>query len=379
MVVPRVWKLVMVVALGAAGCSKKVGAAEGAAPDVKPIEVAFTPNPTTGDEVRIVITTEPNVDLYVSSARGSATPVTQRSDTAGKANVFVRGALGANTLEVHARIDKRETKHVYPFTVTTAEKVVFRDATPERAGAQRVGCSGFLQERGKQDVSLCASSLLLADDGSIRITATGGSLVKLTIGDQVFEAKNGALAAQIALTPAIAALDLMFVDKERPLELPATLELTTGTLTGTLELDHAPITAMFMKVKDGPVRFPGEADSAGRSTLLLIGERTWQYAGESAPLGRVDLIALDSSTPRRGTDCQYVAIDGSGKKKSLTRMMRDHTLVVYERRTGKQLATRRWIAKTPACEEWIKSDAPGRYAEVDESDVLDWAKTFVAR
>jgi hypothetical protein len=140
---------------------------------------------------------------------------------------------------------------------------------------------------------------------------------------------------------------------------------------------------MFTRIKQGPVRFPGEAAASGNASLLLINEGTWRYAGPSVPLGRVDLVAFDTWKLREAADCEYVVVDSAGKatgeKKSVVRTMRDHTIVVYDRRTGKKLGTRSWTVKTPTCAHWIKTSTPGSHADVDESDLMAWAETFVTR
>ena len=59
--------------------------------------------------------------------------------------------------------------------------------------------------------------------------------------------------------------------------------------------------------------------------------------------------------------------------------MRDYSATIYERNTGKKIATKTWRAETPGCDEWIKMDAPDSYASTDTSLIVNWAETFVKR
>ncbi|MEJ7604625.1 MAG: hypothetical protein WKG01_42625, partial [Kofleriaceae bacterium] len=334
------------IVLAGAGCSTK-GDAHGMAEVAAPIPVTATFEPTEGDEVRITLSSEGNVDLQVEAEQGNLNDNNLRTEPDGKAVIYVRGAVGPNTLAIKARIDRRETRHVLPFTVTFVDTVVFADATTERDGAPLVGCTGDVQ-KDRKTIALCPSVLRLADNGTVEITATASSLQKLTIGDQTFEANSGTLVARLDLVQAIRSLDVSFVGAEHPLRLPATLVLTSGTFVGTLELGNAPIEAMFAQVKHGPLVFPGEVARPGRSSLLLISEGEWSNVGKSVPLDQVDVVAFDRWAYRDAPACEYVRVDGSGKTMSVARRMRDHTIVVHERRTGRKLGTRRWIAPTPS-------------------------------
>lgn len=104
----------------------------------------------------------------------------------------------------------------------------------------------------------------------------------------------------------------------------------------------------FGKVPQGPVRFPGEEAVAGtRSSLLLLPRG--ELHGKANTVREVDLVAI--ATDKDRPDCGNDGIV-------------DTDVVVYERRTGKSIAQRRFLA--PNCK-----------TDYDDALVEAWVKTFV--
>ncbi|MBA3460725.1 MAG: hypothetical protein H0T46_12230 [Deltaproteobacteria bacterium] len=363
----------------AAACSKKADDGAAASKD-KPVAVAYSAK-QVGSELDVTLTAEPRTHLYVAPDRGGSNPKEKVTDDTGTAVFRVGGASGENSLFVVATaLDGRKTEHKFPFTIGAQEKLEVSDAIPSRPGETLVGCQGSFDAEagGVERVDLC-TGLRLAEDGTVGLAFKAPSARKLTIGAQTFEPKDGVVVGRIDLTPAIAALDLQKLrDRERPFEYPVTLELASGTRKGTVELDRTAVSALLSKVQKGPVLFPGEAKGGGQASLLLLSENlTWEYIGEDVPIARLDLVAVMTSKLRKAASCRYVATDGSEKQKSLDRVMRDPTVTVYERRTGKKVATKSWTAKVPECADWIKSNTPGSYADVDEREIVEWLKTLL--
>lgn len=102
------------------------------------------------------------------------------------------------------------------------------------------------------------------------------------------------------------------------------------------------------KVSQGAVRFPGEEAAPGNRTSLLFLPREQLY-GKAEKVRDLDLVAV--ATDKDRTECGAEAIV-------------DADVVVYERRTGKSIGQKRFVA--PNCK-----------TDYDDAAVEAWVRTFV--
>lgn len=360
--------------------------------DSTPIPVNFA-STQLGTRVTATLTTTPGqiVKLLVKPERGTVgdpgkAEEWRYSTEAGAAEFLLDGPEGENSISVTATDEKgqRKTAHTFKFTVKAPvvpvkpEVIEVSDAT-DNPGGSVVNCDGaFDTEPGLTTIGVCTGGWRLATDSSVGFKIKARLGKKVTLGDKSFDFKDGVAEARLDLMPLVAALDLGMLGEERPLSVPMTLELADGTRKTNLALGAGAAWDFFEKAGKGPLLFPGEKPGAGGKASMVAPAYRSSY-GTCETVADVDLVAQLTSVPRKASPCVYGSSD-SAEKKTIPRSGEDLTAIVYDRRSGKQIAKKSFSAPVPSCAAYVvASDKDGRNGSVDKDAVEKWLETLVTK
>jgi hypothetical protein len=131
------------------------------------------------------------------------------------------------------------------------------------------------------------------------------------------------------------------------------------------------------RVRSGPVLFPGEAaGGSGRRNMVVVPEG--RLIGTAQRATDLDLIAIETNQVRTRGCGRYVN-RGTGEARGYSVSKVDETYTVYERRTGRRVAQRRFNGTMPACPTGIGSAAPDEARGRPEVEVVNaWLLSHLA-
>lgn len=129
-------------------------------------------------------------------------------------------------------------------------------------------------------------------------------------------------------------------------------------------------------VAKGPVLFGGEAarPSANKSLVVysILGSKV---LGAATTVADLDLVSATKTTTR-SLSCGSYRSRNTGNVVGMDRTLHDEEVSVYERRTGKLVATKRFASTVPSCPDVVRPGA-GINGYPDSRAVEAWLGTFV--
>ncbi len=145
-------------------------------------------------------------------------------------------------------------------------------------------------------------------------------------------------------------------------EIPIVLTFPDQTkLEGKLPRDGASlafVNTQLGTIEKGPVRFGGEPDgpSAGKSLVVysILGSKV---LGSANTIGDLDLVSATKTTIRT-LSCGAYRSRNTGNSIRMDRTLHDEEVSVYERRSGKRVASKSFPSRVPSCPDVMK---PSQY------------------
>ncbi|MFO0552514.1 MAG: hypothetical protein U0271_29260 [Polyangiaceae bacterium] len=184
------------------------------------------------------------------------------------------------------------------------------------------------------------------------------------------------------MTPLLGELDLSkrLIDLRFDPKTVVSLELPDGS-SGDAPLPASNVSlavpAALEKIADGPLTFKGEPpdDPKKKALVVVWNTSTLELFGGPATLAEVDKVALVRPlTESKGeVKCEFTS-------RSLKLVLRETDTVVYDRRTGKELARKRF-SPNRACPSmaYVNADQDSIYSDVPENEITTYLKGQVAR
>jgi len=163
----------------------------------------------------------------------------------------------------------------------------------------------------------------------------------------------------------------------KPLEVAWKAETTSTPAKGALQLQAGNVYDLLAQVAKGPLVFKRDRGKFKNANISLVSSEG-HHAGASVKLREVDLVAfLDRGATKVGT-CKYIN-PTTKETKDVPRYRYQLVMKVHDRRTGKQLATKKLGSANPPCEEVISSDVRSLGSLVDDDTIETWLAGYVAK
>lgn len=239
----------------------------------------------------------------------------------------------------------------------------------------------------------CSGTIALAPSSSVTATTDPATVFKIG-ADTVTAGADGKIAAPLSLTlsPPLPQQPLSKIcvgfkrldAKNVITSVPITVTFPNkGTSTVKADLDIDVVEKNLAKhlagVEKGPVLFPWEkpgTPARGKRAAAFIYEDDCYDAGApDATVADLDVVAVAVNSKRAG-ECTYHSKDDTKVGKAT---MYDLDATVYDRITGKKLATRAFAAPKECLSSFTAkkgSAAPEAVSSVDREAVAKWAATF---
>lgn len=265
-----------------------------------------------------------------------------------------------------AETSAREAASAAPKTPKPKPTLSVRDASSYAAKAPEIGC-------GK-----CASAVRLDDNLAVTLAFQSKDGDVVDVGGQQAKVEGGEAKLTIAMLPYLAKIPLD--DLVRGVPLPVTITPASPDfekLETTIELDGEKLLiATYQAAARMPITFPGDKAAPSEPHVLGI----WYYKhperlGNARTLADVDLVALENFDTRHVGSCSYGAADGSSHVVPL--LANDRIDKVYDRRTGKLKAERRFTAPPAVCSATIAASDTSVDSFADRDEVMKWRGTLI--
>jgi len=204
----------------------------------------------------------------------------------------------------------------------------------------------------------------LEPNGSFTMTADAGTNVKL--GANALTAGADPVKMQLDLLPLALEHPAILKPTKQPsakATLPLTLTLKDGTaLTGELKWNKSGLrsilfAALWGATKKQPVRFkdePAPPEKARRAMAVLTGET---FLGAPSSFHEIDLVAVIHGKSR-DKNCGKFTNRKTGAVKKFGFTVYSSTVKVYDRRTGKRVASKTFKGSRPRCPKNFTSRIP---------------------
>lgn len=378
---PLTWKHALALGLSflLVGCKKLTAEGEGSVEEEDGVEVLV-----------IEVETEPEAKVFLLSGSdlGTRSPKVKYAgatasdwviaDSKGKATLRLPLWTGTEG-EKDFQIGVWRGKEPIPFGVHTPrydfEVSVKRPAKLEvndgKVSCIARKCKGIIRRDLALVLDEIADGTKVTFAGGVSVVASGGKAEALPSFEGLFSGLD---------------IDVLYGPIEGQLKLPITLEFSDGkTLKRDVFVAKSALREVLVsKLKypeRGPTLLPGESPTTkGTGALLNVGSATGTFAGRAKLPTDIDYVVLQTKAQRTQACGRYRGDGGSVAELNLE--LTDASLVVYERRTGKKLATRTVKAKAECPETYIKFDQLSPQDKqshtFDQKDVEAWMIDFVA-
>ena len=274
---------------------------------------------------------------------------------------------GPQTLTVMLKQGKRTG--TFPLKVERQPlKPVLEIASPGATG-RTVSCSG----------AFCKGTI--AVDGpkaNVKVTTMKGTKVRIgaaefTASDRVSNQSLAIFRLEDVAMPAITKGSTL-------VQVPVHLESPEGvSQDGTLDLEHGTfvgeVRAALGKVVNGPITFGDEPPTPKQARSLFWIWET-ELFGSAQSIKDLDLVAVTKLPDVRKASCGTYTGNVTGTKVTIDRDLQDMEMVVYDRRSGKQVARKLFTAPFIACPDstFSRDDLRSR---PDAATIRKWLATLV--
>jgi hypothetical protein len=239
----------------------------------------------------------------------------------------------------------------------------------------------------------CSGTITLAPSASVAGTSEPGTIFKIG-NDTLTAGADGKVAGPLSLTltPPLAQQPLSkicvgftrYSTKNVMTTVPMTVtfpDKQSSSVTSPIDVDlvEKNLAKFLAGVTNGPVLFPWEkpgTPAKGKRAAAFVYENDCYDAGAAdATVGDLDVVAVAENSKRVG-DCTYHSKDDTKTGKTT---MYDLNATVYDRITGKKLATKTFAAPKECLVSFTAkkgSSAPEASSVADREGVAKWAATF---
>jgi hypothetical protein len=166
---------------------------------------------------------------------------------------------------------------------------------------------------------------------------------------------------------------------------PVTLTFPDKALAATnaelqLNVVEKSLATFLATVTEGPVLFPwekpGQPAKGKRAAAFVYADDCYDAGAKGATVADLDVVAVATATQREGS-CSFVSKSSTATGKM---MMNDLTATVYDRITGKKLATKFFPAPKDCIDSFTAragtTSAPDSHSWADKEGVAKWAAAF---
>lgn len=366
---------------GAGSATATAGLPEGVSVDIRGETATVTLSLPASDEAPVFWSAKP-----LNNQFPQIEPKSGRIGADGKASFTV---TASKTLEYKIQLELKsggETKkETIPLALTKYTRPKLESMPEDKIGSAKE------RLRAKSRLELELGGATVAEYRVLPVeTAThtiafdlrlaGGKQVK--VGGSEFAFENNVAKVSLPVDPFVIDADLPTVaaagEKDPQVRIPIELETDEGTWTGALRIDRAVGLDLLEQAKQGPVSFPDDTPApAEPKTLLEVSAAPaipWTILGEAKTLRDVDLVAFTEGERKLVQTCRYE------QGKDLHFYKYDMTVEVYDRRTGKRVASERFKAggKVPKCELVISAYEKDKTAYSDGAELEAFLAKFVA-
>ena len=325
----------------------------------------------TGKSEQVLVASEPRTLVQVFTAREDKSvriypPSAKRTDGEGKATFTVHSDHSVDVVAT-ARTDGGETREELRLEIHTVPSIRIA-AGGDGKGYESVSCEKKdLVAAGFRSGTLCANgkTSLRAKDRKLvfDVTVLGDEFSALRIGGQPIETGDDPTRVELEWLSKVGTTGLRdkFVGIGVELAVP-----NAGTIAAPLSLSWSGLLpAMKDAVRSKGLRFDDDKEPAGTPTLFLA--NPLQVHGPGTTLADVDYVAFTDLEARVVERCRY-----SGGK-VVERRTTDATVTVYERRTGRKIAsTTIRGAKPDKCSNAIVATAGDRFGGWKSREAQAW-------
>jgi hypothetical protein len=239
----------------------------------------------------------------------------------------------------------------------------------------------------------CSGTIDLAPSSKVFFKSEPGTI--LQIGTEKLTATDGSISSPLllAMTPS---LDKQLLDhicvgftvtqtETTMVTAPVTLTFPDKALAATnaelqLNVVEKSLATFLATVTEGPVLFPwekpGQPAKGKRAAAFVYADDCYDAGAKGATVADLDVVAVATATQREGS-CSFVSKSSTATGKM---MMNDLTATVYDRITGKKLATKFFPAPKDCIDSFTAragtTSAPDSHSWADKEGVAKWAAAF---
>lgn len=240
----------------------------------------------------------------------------------------------------------------------------------------------------------CSGTIDLAPSAKVFLKTEPGTILQIGT-DKLTAGADGTITGplSLALSPPLQKqpLDKICVGftvsttSQTVVTSPVTMTFPDKSLAATkaelqLNVVEKSLAALLAKVTEGPVVFPwekpGQRATGKRAAAFVYADDCYDAGASGATVADLDVVAVATSTQREGV-CSFVSKSSTATGKM---MMNDLTATVYDRVTGKKLATKFFPAPKDCIDSFTAragtTTAPDSHSWADKEGVAKWAAAF---
>ena len=329
---------------------------------------------------------EVKLELLPKAGEKKGEPVVKKKKASKKGKAkFVFSGLekGSYTATVTVKADKKTGYTTKTFRVSPKALVLEAQDKEKDKKARTTRCHIQLTAPESTTVKMSGAVALKGsgDDAVIPllVRAPGGERVEL--GGETISFSKGEAKLSVAEADLYQAMTVSQLSSTRPKGIvPLTIKARGKSLRGNLMCDVGSPLSGQLPYKGGAalkLKHEGGGGSGKKAMILVEGSRVKRTVGDtSAPIGALTHVAVMETKSRDVGGCPYHD-PNTNSRVTVKRKVRNKSVVIYDRRTGKAVGRRSFTAKAPRCPSTL---SPGRRTlsnSVSENDVLKWLRTQI--
>jgi hypothetical protein len=275
---------------------------------------------------------------------------------------------GPTTLDVQLTQGKR--KGSFPLKVERQPLKPVLTITPDGSGTA-IACSG----------TYCKGTIpIVSGHAKVTLTTMKGTKVRIGATEIVTDARQS--KQELALFRPEDVVMAAVTKGTTLVQVPVHIESPEGVAQdGTLDLAHGTfvgeVRAALGKVASGPVTFGDEPPTPKPARSLFWIFET-ELMGSAQHLRDVDLVAVTSFPTVRKVSCGTYKGRTTGAEVTIDRELQDYDMTVYDRRSGKTIAKRRFAAPLMDCPDSTFS-RDDLHSHPSADPIRKWLATMVPK
>jgi hypothetical protein len=325
-------------------------------------------------EVEYVVHTDEHMDVIVETLwDGAGTPQTLRGETDARGDLTMRHAMTETNAWLRATVRIEDPDH----DDRTLSRTVELDLPPRlRSSPEGLDC-----------VARARCTIRWGEGDTLAINGTPGVVVSsgaanATIPPVGAGMENG--STSLALDVGLAQGDMtQLYTADAPLTVTFPVNVTVpgnttpiaGTITRTGPVVRERIVAFLGRVVSGPLVVEGTGTGRSVAYLPFGGEGNLIYGASAPPASLSDIayVAIADWTYTTVGECPYEGVQ-TGRVRYVRQSKADALVRLYDRRTGRMMAERRFEGHRPACPDRIEAGRDVVFGAPSDALILLWVR-----